>query len=103
MNNQVNVGNNNSQEIEANSSGKRVKKITDNSLFIPVLMALCVGIISSLLTGMFLNNKYQAELRSNTIQINQLKDQINKLAPQQSVVGKNKFPPEVIESQKNNL
>lgn len=103
MNNQVNVGNNNSQEIVENSPDKRMKKIINNSFFIRVLMVLCVGIISSLLTWMFLNHRYQAELRSNRIQINQLKDQINKLAPQQSVIGKNQFPPEVIESQKDNI
>lgn len=103
MNNQVNVENNNSQEIVENSLDKRIIKVTNNPIFIHVLMMLCVGIIFSLLTWIILNNKYQEELRSNAIQINQLKDQINKLAPQQSVIGKNQFPPEVIESQKDNL
>jgi len=103
MKNQISDSDQNTQEVEQRTPNQLVKKKLTSSLYFQILMLLLVGCVFSFLTWVFLNAKYQSELRKNQVQLNQLRDQVNKLEPQQSSAGKNQFPPDVKKAQKDNL
>src|SRR3989338_1604869 len=89
MKNQISDSDQNTQEVEQRTPNQLVKKKLTSSLYFQILMLLLVGCVFSFLTWVFLNAKYQSELRKNQVQLNQLRDQVNKLEPQQSSAGKN--------------